>query len=80
MKSEFGAFEAKTHLSRLLDQVEAGNTVFITRHGKRVAHLVPPGAETAQNAKFGCAKGKPGRFYMAADFDEPLEDFKAYMP
>lgn len=36
-----GAFEAKTHLSQLLDQVEAGETVVITRHGQPVAELVP---------------------------------------
>jgi prevent-host-death family protein len=35
-----GAFEAKTHLSTLLDKVEAGEEVVITRHGKAVARLV----------------------------------------
>jgi prevent-host-death family protein len=38
---EMGAFEAKTHLSRLLDQVQRGDTVTITRHGKPVARLNP---------------------------------------
>lgn len=36
-----GAFEAKTHLSALLDAVAAGEEVTITRHGKAVARLVP---------------------------------------
>lgn len=36
-----GAFEAKTHLPRLLDRVEHGETLTITRHGKPVAHLIP---------------------------------------
>ena len=36
-----GAFEAKTHLSRLLDEVEKGETITITRHGNPVARLVP---------------------------------------
>lgn len=36
-----GAFEAKTHLSQLLDQVEQGETITITRHGQPVAQLVP---------------------------------------
>lgn len=36
-----GAFEAKTHLSALLDEVEGGQTVTITKHGKPVAQLVP---------------------------------------
>jgi prevent-host-death family protein len=39
--AEIGAFEAKTHLSRLLDQVERGETITITRHGKSVARLIP---------------------------------------
>ena len=38
-----GAFDAKTHLSSLLDKVEAGEEVLITRHGKPVARLVPEG-------------------------------------
>jgi len=37
----FGAFDAKTHLSRLLDRVERGETITITRHGVPVARLVP---------------------------------------
>ena len=36
-----GAFEAKTHLSSLLDQVEQGERVIITKHGRPVAELVP---------------------------------------
>ncbi len=35
-----GAFEAKTHLSSLLDRVAAGEDVVITKHGKAVARLV----------------------------------------
>jgi prevent-host-death family protein len=35
-----GAFEAKTKLSELLDRVERGEEVVITRHGKTVARLV----------------------------------------
>ncbi len=41
--AEVGAFEAKTHLAQLLDQVERGETVTITRHGRPVARLVPVG-------------------------------------
>lgn len=36
-----GAFEAKTHLSALLEEVERGEEVVITRHGKAIARLVP---------------------------------------
>lgn len=38
---EVQASEAKTHLPRLLDDVEAGETLVITRHGKPIARLVP---------------------------------------
>ena len=39
--SEVGAYEAKTHLPRLLKQVEAGEVVTITRHGRAIARLTP---------------------------------------
>lgn len=35
-----GIFEAKTHLSSLLEEVEKGGEIVITRHGKPVARLV----------------------------------------
>jgi prevent-host-death family protein len=35
-----GTFEAKTHLSALLDRVMAGEEVVITKHGKPIARLV----------------------------------------
>src|SRR6266702_3543988 len=38
-----GAFEAKTHLSALLDRVAGGEEVVITKHGKPVARLVNAG-------------------------------------
>jgi prevent-host-death family protein len=38
-----GAFEAKTHLSTLLDRVAGGEEVVITKHGKPVARLVSVG-------------------------------------
>ncbi|HEX5501831.1 MAG TPA: type II toxin-antitoxin system prevent-host-death family antitoxin [Thermomicrobiales bacterium] len=37
-----GAYEAKTHLAQLLDEVARGETITITRHGVPVAKLVPP--------------------------------------
>jgi prevent-host-death family protein len=38
---EVGAFEAKDKLDQLLDLVEQGEEIMITRHGKEVARLVP---------------------------------------
>ena len=39
--NEIGAFEAKNTLGTLLDRVERGEEIVITRHGKAVARLVP---------------------------------------
>jgi prevent-host-death family protein len=36
-----GAYEAKTHFSAILEKVEAGEEITITRHGTPVARLVP---------------------------------------
>ncbi len=35
------ASEAKVHLAQLLDEVERGETLIITRHGRPIARLVP---------------------------------------
>jgi len=43
---EIGAFEAKNKLAALLDRVELGEEIVITRHGKPVARLVPSAAHT----------------------------------
>ncbi len=37
---QIGIFDAKTHLSSLVDEVERGEEIVITRHGKPVARLV----------------------------------------
>ena len=51
-----GAFEAKTQLSNLLDVVERGEEVLITRHGKPVARLVP--AEVIDQTRVSAAIAK----------------------
>ena len=38
---EVQASDAKTHLPQLLDDVERGETIIITRHGRPIARLVP---------------------------------------
>lgn len=51
-----GAFEAKTHLSELLQRAERGEEITITRHGKPVARLVPAvDRETEATARRGAA-------------------------
>jgi prevent-host-death family protein len=59
-----GAYEAKTHLSRLLDEVERGETYTITKHGRPVALLVPAagGSElTVAKAIAGLRRFRQGR-------------------
>jgi prevent-host-death family protein len=60
-------YDAKTHLSRLLDQVEAGGEVVITRNGQPVARLVQ--AAPAPVRRFGTLRGA---VTVREDFDAPL--------
>lgn len=46
-----GAYEAKTHLARLLEEVERGATVTITKHGREVARLVPADRRSSDPAE-----------------------------
>ena len=75
---EIGAFAAKTHLSAILSKVTQGQTFYITKHGKRIAEIKPITRVAGKPAMAppGFAKGK---FWMAPDFDAPLDDFKEYM-
>ena len=61
---EIGSFEAKNKLSALLDQVEHGTEIVITRHGKAVAKLVPaePGFDRkkAKRAAAGLREASKG--------------------
>ena len=41
MPSDVGVYEAKTHLTALLDRVERGEQFTITKHGRPIARLVP---------------------------------------
>jgi prevent-host-death family protein len=53
-----GTFEAKTHLTRLLERVAAGEQITITRHGTPVARLVPVMPDGAQEIRVTIAKLK----------------------
>jgi prevent-host-death family protein len=46
-----GAYDAKTHLPRLLEEVRRGERITITRHGVAVAVLSPPDSEQALEAR-----------------------------
>ena len=60
--------EAKTHLSRLIEDVSAGEEVIIARNGKPVARLLPV-TERARPRQPGQWRGK---VCIGADFDAPL--------
>jgi prevent-host-death family protein len=64
-----GVHEAKTHLSRLLRRVSAGEQIEIHVGGKPVARLVP--IESTADRVFGADEGV---FVVPEDFDAPLPD------
>jgi len=68
MSTIVNVHEAKTHLSRLLDDVAAGAEVVIAKAGKPVARLVPVEA-APRPKKLGLLRG---RIKVPADFDAPL--------
>ena len=64
----FNVHEAKTHLSRLLDRVAAGEEVLIAKAGVPVARLVP----VVLPAEIRPLGTETGRVIIADDFDAPL--------
>jgi prevent-host-death family protein len=62
--------EAKTHLSRLLADVERGEEVVITRAGAPVAKLVPFRGDRVRRTP-GALRGQ---IWIAPDFDDPLPE------
>ncbi len=76
LSTSIAVFQAKTHLSAILEEVNNGKSFTITRHGQPVARIVPIAAAEARPRR-GSAKG--GSFRMAKDFDAPVEDFSEYM-
>jgi len=55
---EVGTFEAKTHLSALLESVAAGETIMITKRGRPMARLVPPKTPDLQTVDAAVARLK----------------------
>jgi prevent-host-death family protein len=68
--SSVNVHEAKTHLSRLLERVEAGEEVVIARAGRPVARLVPYVRRTEPRA-LGIWRG---RVKIGPEFDEADEE------
>jgi prevent-host-death family protein len=62
---QFNIHEAKTHLSRIIDRVEEGQEVIISRAGKPVAKVVPLTAQVQRKGR-GSLRG---RLVLADDWD-----------
>jgi prevent-host-death family protein len=63
-------YEAKTRLSQLVDQANAGEDVVIARNGRPVARLVPIQRQAADREPGGWE----GKVWIAPDFDEPDQE------
>jgi prevent-host-death family protein len=70
---QIGAFEAKTHLSELLERVDRGQVYVITKRGRPVAELRPVPGRTG--LQFGSDKG---RITIGDDFDAPVPGMQEY--
>lgn len=66
MATTVNVHEAKTHFSKLLAQVSAGEEIIIAKAGKPVARLAPLLPKAAKKRVPGIDKGK---IWMAEDFD-----------
>ena len=67
MGTQVNVYEAKTHLSRLLKRVAAGEEIVIARAGEPIARLVPVAGAAVREP--GTARGL---VVVHADFDAPL--------
>jgi prevent-host-death family protein len=83
MEKTVNIHNAKTTLSKLIAEVEAGEEIVIARAGKPVAKLVAVKAKKSKakpkiDRKPGFMKGK---IWIAPDFDDPLPDevLKAFL-
>ena len=74
---EIGAFEAKNTLGALLDRVESGEEIVITRHGRPVARLVPNSGSVDRTVAEAAAKriqGRAKRLKLSFDWAEVKAD------
>ncbi|MFP5343157.1 MAG: type II toxin-antitoxin system Phd/YefM family antitoxin [Candidatus Limnocylindria bacterium] len=75
MERTVNIHEAKTHLSRLLALVEAGEEITIARAGKPIAKLTTVIEPSRPNRVPGMDKGK---VIIHDDFDDPIPELEAY--
>jgi len=67
MTASVNVYEAKTHLSQLLDRAAAGEEIVIARAGRPIARLVPLRGALSERRTPGAWRGKVS---IADDFDE----------
>ena len=67
-----GAFEAKTHFSSLLEQVENGEQIIITKHGRAIAKLSPVEGASKESIRDAIQQIKKlqGQFILGLDWKE----------
>ena len=70
MVRQVNIHEAKTHLSRLIEEVETGEEIVVAKAGRPVAKLSPIRAK-GRRRKLGLLDGK---FRIPNDFNAPLPD------
>ena len=79
MAQEIGAFEAKTHFSRILEKAEQGEDFIVTRRGKPVAKIIPFEQERKMSRKEALEqfrelrkryRGDPGSFNIREAIEE----------
>jgi antitoxin (DNA-binding transcriptional repressor) of toxin-antitoxin stability system len=68
--------EAQARLPELIEHLQPGEEITITDQGKPLAHV-----KKAEGTSWPCQAGsyRKAEFWMAPDFDAPLDDFKEYM-
>lgn len=68
--------EAQANLPQLLQQLQPGEEITITDHGQPLAQV-----KKAERTSWPCKAGsyRKAEFWMAPDFDAPLDEFKEYM-
>ncbi|MFE2290275.1 type II toxin-antitoxin system Phd/YefM family antitoxin [Streptomyces sp. NPDC059452] len=68
--TQYNVHEAKTHFSRILEQVATGEEVVISKAGEPVAKVVPLRPKVRRTGRGSLA----GRIHIADDFDELPDD------
>jgi antitoxin (DNA-binding transcriptional repressor) of toxin-antitoxin stability system len=68
--------EARVRLDELIEHLQPGEEILITDQGRPLAQV-----KKSERTSWPCQAGsyRKAGFWMAPDFDAPLEDFKEYM-